>query len=166
MPTLLVVRHGKSKWNEEGVADHDRSLAKRGRIESRRLGEELAQRDLVPDVILSSTAKRARSTAKQILKGSGHDEEPDLLPELYSGGPVEVLMALRGLPDAAQVAMIVGHNPLLEDLVSILTNEVVALPTATVACLDLLLTSWQEVGSETHGRVRFVFRGKDVGDAD
>jgi phosphohistidine phosphatase len=162
MLTLLAVRHGKSKWTEEGVSDHDRSLTKRGKRESRRIGRELARRGLIPDVIVSSTAKRARRTAKLIAKGCDCDREAYLQPGLYGGGLMEHLMTLRNLPDAVQVAMVVGHNPLLEDLTLALTDEPVTLLTATVACVDLPIVSWQEASLEPLGRLRFVFRGKDV----
>jgi phosphohistidine phosphatase len=164
MLTLLVMRHGKSKWSEEGLADHDRSLAKRGRTESRRVGQALALRELVPDIILSSTAKRARTTVKQLLKGGGFEVEVSWHAGLYAGELSSHFGALSGLPDGVQVAMIVGHNPLLEELLELLTGRHVSLPTATVACVELPLAHWSELRHGTKGKLRFVFRGKKAGE--
>ncbi|MBN1401690.1 MAG: histidine phosphatase family protein [Anaerolineae bacterium] len=164
MLTLLIMRHGKSKWNQEGLADHDRSLAKRGRKESRQVGQALALRELVPDIILSSTAKRARTTVKHLLKGSGFETEVSWHAGLYAGELSSHFGALNALPDGVQVALIVGHNPLLEELLELLTGRFVRLPTATLACVELPITSWSQLDHDTSGELRFVLRGKKAGE--
>ena len=63
--TLLVLRHGKSSWSDPDLADHDRPLKKRGRRGARSIGEQLRDAGLAPDLVLSSTARRARSTARR-----------------------------------------------------------------------------------------------------
>ena len=123
MRTVLIMRHGKSKWSEEGVGDHDRSLAKRGKRDARRMGAEMRSRGLVPDVILSSTAKRARSTARRVAKAVGCDRDVLYEQGLYFDGLEPYLGALSNLPEDVCVAMIIGHNPLLEELIVSLTHE-------------------------------------------
>ena len=166
MKLLSILRHAKSSWKDSSLEDHDRPLNKRGTRDAPRMGDLIREQGLVPDVILSSTARRARDTALAVATAAGFPEEVRLTRSLYGASPDTCLDVLRDLPDSIGHAMIVGHNPLLEDLVSMLTDEYVALPTATVACIDLPLVSWQQVGADGCGRVRFVFRGKDVGEDD
>ena len=68
MKTLLILRHAKSSWNDENVLDHDRPLNKRGKRDAPRIGKLLYQSQLSPDLIISSTAKRARKTASKVAK--------------------------------------------------------------------------------------------------
>ncbi len=75
MKTLLVLRHAKSSWKDSGLADHDRPLNKRGKHDAPRMGTLLAKEDLVPDLIISSSAKRAKSTAEAVAMNCGYDGE-------------------------------------------------------------------------------------------
>jgi len=70
MKLVLILRHAKSSWKHPDVNDHDRPLNKRGKRDAPRMGEFLQDKHLVPDFIVSSTAKRARSTAKAVAKAA------------------------------------------------------------------------------------------------
>lgn len=144
MKTLFVLRHGKSSW-EEPVDDHDRPLKKRGKRDSKRLGETLRERGVLPDLIISSTASRARSTAKRVAKAMGYGGDFIETPELYFTSLEEELAVVEAVPDSVESVMIVGHNPLFEDLVSRFAGQFVRMPTAALACLDLETDSWAEI---------------------
>jgi phosphohistidine phosphatase len=164
---LLIVRHGKSRWNEVGVVDHDRKLAKRGKRDARRIGRELAARGLAPDVILTSTAKRARGTARRLAKAWDLQNDIYEEPLLYgdSDGVATHLGVLATLGGEIDTAMLVGHLPMLEDLVTDLTGEYVALPTANVACVVLPIDDWHQLVTERpRGRLSFVLSPKDLTD--
>jgi len=156
--TVLLMRHGKSAWDEEGIEDHDRSLAKRGKREAAHMGQILRARDLLPDVILSSAAKRARSTARRVVKASEYSGEVIYDERLYFQGLEPYLERLSDLPDEAQSALLIGHNPLLEELVLLLSNEAVRLPTAAVACIDLSITSWASLNAGVKGKLRCLLQ--------
>ena len=83
MKTLLLMRHAKSSWDDPDVADHDRPLNKRGKKDAPRMGQWLAEQGLTPEVIVTSTAKRARKTAELVAESCGCQREPIVLPELY-----------------------------------------------------------------------------------
>ena len=73
MKTLLIFRHAKSSWKHPELADHDRSLNKRGKLDAPMMGELLRNEDALPELILSSSANRARTTAELFIEGSGFD---------------------------------------------------------------------------------------------
>jgi phosphohistidine phosphatase len=148
MKTLLILRHAKSSWKNNDLSDHDRPLNLRGQRDAPNVGKRLRNEDLIPDAILSSTAKRARQTAKAVAEESGFEGELQLSRELYGGGPEAYIGAIRSLANLVDSALVVGHNPDLEELVEILSGESVRLPTAALAHLQLDIQDWQDLEEE------------------
>jgi len=144
--TLLIMRHGKSRWDEGDIPDKERGLAKRGKRDARRMGEELRMRRLIPDFIVSSPAKRARGTARRVAQKAGYLGKVVLDERLYMGDLESHLAVLRELPDRAKTVLLVGHNPALEHLVSFFAQRLLPMPTAALACFVLQLDSWAWIG--------------------
>ena len=140
---LLVLRHAKSD-RPPGTRDFDRPLAKRGRRDAPRVGEWLREEGLVPDLVLSSPAARARETVERILPalriGTGAIEWDG---RVYEGRLDGLLAVLADVPATARRVLLVGHNPGLEDLVLHLGGDVPIpddgklLPTAAIARLRM-----------------------------
>jgi phosphohistidine phosphatase len=161
MKTLLILRHAKSSWKEAELADHDRPLSKRGKRDAPRMGKLVRQEELAPDLILSSSAKRAHKTAQAVAEESGYAGEVQIVPELYAAGPEAYLEALHTLDDENSRVMVVGHNPGLEELVETLTGETVTLPTAALAQVALPIQRWQELNDETQGELVKVWTPRE-----
>lgn len=153
MKTLLILRHAKSSWKDAGLPDHERPLNGRGKQDAPRAGEELRRRDLVPQVIVSSTAKRARQTVEALIEASGFEGELTLEAELYGSGAEAYLEAARRLPQGVQCALLAGHNPDVEELVDLLTGESVRMPTAALAQVELDLERWQDLTGDEQGKL-------------
>jgi phosphohistidine phosphatase len=151
MKTLLLLRHGKSRRDRRGVADHERGLKRRGKRDARRIGRLLLERRLVPDRVLSSTAKRARATARRAAKACGYDGELELHAELYLGDPAAYLDVLRWLPDDIERVLVVGHNPGLEELIEHVAGKHEALPTAGLAQVTLPIDLWADLTDTIRG---------------
>jgi phosphohistidine phosphatase len=152
--TLLILRHAKSSWKEPGLADHDRPLNKRGRRDAPRIGELVRARSLVPDLILSSTAVRARTTAEMVAEACGYSHAIELSRELYGAGPEACVQALRDLYYDDDRVLLVGHNPGIGQLATALTGDgdpdaraalEQGYPTGALASLSLD-GSWYELG--------------------
>jgi phosphohistidine phosphatase len=153
MKTLLVLRHAKSSWREAELADHDRPLNKRGKRDAPRMGELLRAEGLLPDLILTSSARRALTTAELVAEASGYDGEIQVSRDLYAAGPEEFIDALCALPDELETVMVVGHNPGLEELVEALTEESSAMPTAALAQVELEIERWVDLDEDVSGRL-------------
>jgi phosphohistidine phosphatase len=117
MKTLLVMRHAKSSWDDSGLADHDRPLNARGKRDAPLMGRWLLQEDLVPEEIITSTAKRALATAEAVAGASDFENEIKVDRFYYHADAEMYTEGVKDLPDEIQLAMIIGHNPGLEDLV-------------------------------------------------
>lgn len=153
MKTLLVLRHAKSSWKEPGMPDHDRPLNKRGKREAPQMGRLLRKEELLPDLIISSTARRARNTAEAVIEESGYAGELVLERELYAAPPEAYLEVLSRLEADHQMVMVVGHNPGMEELVTELTGEDVTLATAALVQIDLPIDHWSDLSDTTQGKL-------------
>lgn len=155
MKTLILLRHAKSDWDDPGLADHDRPLAARGREAAPRMGSWLKAHGPIPDLVLCSTATRARQTLALALEALGAEPETRFDRGLYLAGGAGVLARVRRAPDEAATVMVVGHNPDFEQLARRLatTGDRAALdrlaekyPTAGLAVIALPVERWAEAG--------------------
>jgi phosphohistidine phosphatase len=154
MKTLLILRHAKSSWKKPELPDHERPLSKRGKKEAPKVGQYLKDNDLVPDLILSSNARRASATAQAVAEACGFAGQVDLYQDLYLSEPTIYLDILRCLPDDAKRVLVVGHNPDMEELLTLLTEANEHLTTAALAVVDLPISSWEEMNEATDGRLK------------
>lgn len=162
MKTLLILRHAKSSWKYDELADHDRPLKNRGRRDAPRIGRLLAENDLLPDLIISSTARRTRRTAELVSEHSGYDGEILLERDLYAAEPEAYQDALRRLGGEHACVMVVGHNPGLEDLLEELTGDWERLPTAALAQVELPIDEWTQFDEGIDGRLVGLWRPKEL----
>ncbi len=145
MKTLLLMRHAKSSWNHPGLQDHDRPLNQRGKRDAPRMGRLLRENDLAPDHILCSTARRALETAQAVSEASGYEGEIEPQSDLYGSDAACYLEVLRRLPDTAGRVLVVGHNPIMEELLELLTGATESMPTAALVQVDAPITHWREL---------------------
>ena len=163
MKTLLLLRHAKSSWNDSSLADRDRPLNTRGRHDAPRMGDVLRDESLVPDLIISSDAVRARTTALAVAEAAGYLRDIDIDPRLYLAGPDDLLAVVRARSSAAaRLVMVVAHNPGLEDLIAQLTGQRHDLPTATLVQLALPIDSWDALDSSTRATLVNMWRPEDL----
>ena len=162
MKTLLVLRHAKSSWDDPALGDHERPLNKRGRRDAPRMGELVREYGLIPDVVISSDAVRARRTAEAVAEAARYAGEILLDPRLYLAWPDDILSLLQRVREKAETVMIVGHNPGLEQLVEQLTGERQDLPTATLAQIGLPLDQWRDLKLSTRGRLVGLWRPEEL----
>lgn len=150
MKTLIALRHAKSD-HPPGVADFDRSLNERGVRDASLAGKVLLDRGLVPDVMVSSAARRARMTAAHVASACGFDREILVTGDLYEAGTWDMVTVIQRMPESAATAVIVGHNPGLWSLVNLLTAPVESFPTAAWAQICLPVDCWAELTEMTRG---------------
>lgn len=160
MKRLLILRHAKSSWADASIDDWQRPLNERGLRDAPRAGAWLRERALVPDVIITSDAVRARTTAEAVAKAAGYSREIIIEPSLYHATPNDVLEVLRGVRTDARTVLIVGHNPGLEELVEQLTGEHHDLPTAALVHIAMATDDWSQV-SEGAGSIVEMWRPRD-----
>lgn len=146
MKRLLVLRHAKSSWADTSLDDWQRPLNDRGRRDAPRVGAWLRDRSLVPNLIVTSDAVRARETAAAVATAAGYAGEIVVEASLYHATPADAIVVLKSLSNqTARTVLIVGHNPGLEDLVSRLSGEHHNLVTAALVELAVPIDRWSEL---------------------
>lgn len=159
MKKLFLLRHAKSSWDDAALADIDRPLNERGKLAAPFMGGLMRRLDLIPDLILTSPAKRARGTAK-LVKEAGAFEVMIVTDErIYEASPNNLHQIVSEITDQNNSVVLVGHNPGIEGFVRFLTGKVEPMPTAALAVIDLAVEHWSEVG-EGCGTVVKIHRPK------
>ena len=142
MKRLILLRHGKSDWNAGASSDHGRPLSRRGTGAAMTMGRVLAQLGESPDLILTSSAVRARETALLAADAGGWECETVEVDDLYGASAGEALAVAATAPDDVERLMLVGHEPGWGYLVRALTGAEVSMKTATIAGIDMARARW------------------------
>lgn len=145
MKTLYILRHAKSSWSDPDQDDFDRPLNERGQKDAPKMGKRLSKMGVHPDLICSSPAVRASTTARLVadhLDRSGKIRED---PKLYHAGEETILELVRSFTDKLDAAMVVGHNPGLTEFANELLNGGINnIPTTGIVGVKLKVNSWKE----------------------
>ncbi len=159
MKLLTVIRHAKSSWKQPGMEDFARPLNGRGKRDAVAMGQRLAAAGFQPDVIVSSPAKRARSTAVRIGKEIGIPKAAIVYEEdIYHATSDRLLLIVRKLDDSLDQVALVGHNPGFSELSGLLSREYIGdMPTCSVVRLQLAVSSWQEVARKCGNLLDFDY---------
>jgi phosphohistidine phosphatase len=159
---LFVLRHAKSAWDDPALRDRDRPLAPRGRKAAKRMGKWARKHGVRPQLVVCSSAVRARETLQRLLPALG---EPEVWFEvtLYAASAETLLARVHALPRDVDEAMVVGHNPGVMDLVLLLAapgplrdRAADNIPTGALAVLDLDVATWGDVAPGSASLTRFV----------
>jgi phosphohistidine phosphatase len=151
MKQLYLVRHAKSSWAEGQQADFDRPLNSRGKKDAPEMGEHLrTRRAVILDLVLCSPAKRAKATAKRLLKGLQYPLGQVVWEaRIYSGHTADLLALICSVEDHFKSVMVIGHNPYMTDLVNFLSKEEIGdMPTCGVFGLAFEVDTWSAIKNE------------------
>jgi phosphohistidine phosphatase len=165
MRRLMLLRHAKSDWTAPGARDHDRPLSTRGREAPPKMGAYMARHALVPDLIVASTAARVTETLALLLPA--FKTPPKTVPDarLYEAEADALLGVIKETPHAVHSLLLVGHNPALAELASLLmaAGDVEArarliekFPTTALAVIDFPLDDWGKIHGKSGRLDRFV----------
>lgn len=144
MKKLYIVRHGKSDWKAGIKSDFDRTLNERGMHDAPLMGKHLLSHYDKPDLIVSSPAVRALTTARLVAHEVNYPLENILEePSIYEAPLYNLLEVINGLPNEKDVVYIFGHNPGLSMLTNYLTDEYIDMKTCNVSILSASVDDWQ-----------------------
>ena len=146
MKTVIVFRHAKAEWGAPDEADHDRPLSGRGRSDASRMGRFLSRAGPVPERIISSSAKRARTTLKEAMDAGEWASPVEVTREFYGASPQSVLLRLQAVDEEVDSILLVGHEPTWSELAGALSGGAsIKIQTAAMARIDFPVASWTEL---------------------
>ena len=162
MNRLLLMRHAKSSWKEADIPDHERPLKKRGLKDAEMMGKLLKSKKIVPGLILSSTANRAKKTAEILAKACKIDKEIIFSDDLYMAEPADILKVIKDHAKKEKAIIVIGHNPGLEAFLQIMTGKVESLSTSSIAYLGAKIDKWKDLSSNENVSLKKLWRPKDL----
>lgn len=158
MKKLYLIRHAKSDWSDLSEHDFDRGLNKRGKRSIPLMAKALQEKGVIPDLILSSAAKRAKKTAKGLAKELHYKGEIIFDEALYLTEPEEMMEMIRNLDDRYESLFLVGHNPEMTELSNILITEYIDnIPTLGIVGLTLDIGEWKAFKAHQAKMDFFIF---------
>lgn len=161
MKTLYLLRHAKSSWKDETLADIERPLNGRGRKASQTMGGFLKKQKVIPDLVLSSSAVRARQTTDLVMEAANLSSELRFDERIYEASAQKLLEVVKQIEKSKKNVLLVGHNPGLEEFLELLTGSAETMPTATLSKVILRASTWAAVSSKG-GTLEWIVRPKEL----
>lgn len=150
---LLLMRHAKSDWPAEIESDHDRPLNVRGRKAAVKMGRWIQKQDLLPDIVLCSSARRTQETIERMLPNWSIKSPVFPTAALYLAAASKILSIVRSDGMESNRLLVVGHNPGMAELVAHLCGQSDRFSTAALAIVEFEIDSWTDLlpGSKANG---------------
>ena len=162
MKILLLLRHAKSSWRDEALSDFDRPLNERGKKAAHAIGRYIRKHKMIPDLVLSSPAVRARETTGIITTTAKLTAEIRYDQRVYEADPPRLVQVLSQIENNFCSVLLVGHNPGIEELISLLTGSSQHMPTAALAKIRLEgADDWSEI-SQAKAILELTIKPKEI----
>lgn len=164
MKALYLIRHAKSSWTDDRLSDFERPLNERGKKDAPRMAKRLKEKEIHPDLVITSPAKRAAKTCKEFSKILNYPKSSIRSEEkLYHASPETILETIRAVKDKIDVVFVFGHNPGLTEFAEWLTGEVLTnIPTCGIVGVKLKVASWKKVDPASAKLLFFDFPKRNL----
>lgn len=153
---VYLIRHAKSSWDDEGLDDFERPLGKRGKKDAPFMAQLLKRQNIMPDIIISSPAQRAKRTAETIADGIGYNNIL-FLDDIYEASLQTLKKVLSKLDDGYGTVFLVGHNPSLNELAEYFTGFGENIPTCGIAEIEFACKKWSDIDPKNAKLVSFIY---------
>jgi phosphohistidine phosphatase len=161
MLTLYLLRHAKSSWDDESKQDFERPLNNRGRKACALIGEVIEEKGIDFELVLVSTALRTRQTIELVKERAKLRGEVRYDERIYEATVSQLLEVISQVDNDRKSVLLVGHNPGLEGLLTLLTGENVSVTTANLAKIKIKATKWS-AGLANKGTLDWIIRPKEM----
>ena len=158
MKILTLIRHGKSSWDDSSLSDWERPLKDRGKKDTLLIGYKLAEEKIIPDKIISSSAKRAYDSAKRIAECIKYPESKiAITDDIYLAGIPQLVQLIQNLKDKWNHVFLFGHNPYFTELPNLYgKNKISNLPTTGVYQITFDCDKWEDISLENSKNTYFL----------
>jgi phosphohistidine phosphatase len=160
MKTLLLMTHGESTRENKLQDDWYRALSSRGKMEAFQIGELLVDKNLIPDLILASSAVRAQQTARIVEQSFPHCCDLYCQDNLYLAEMEVYFQEIQKLPDRVKNLMVVGHNPALDRIRQVITETFEPFPPSAAAYVAVSINSWKDFKYDVQGDLLELIRAQ------
>ena len=161
MKKLVLIRHAKSDWSNPFLDDFLRPLNKRGKKNAPLMAKVLKEKNIRPDLIISSPSLRTKQTLEYFIKKLNYDDEVRFEESIYEAPYENLLKVIKDIPNIHKTVFLMGHNPGLCDLINFLLDKHFEnIPTCGIVEIDFNAKSWQDISKENSNLVSFEYPKK------
>lgn len=157
MKKLYIIRHAKSSWKDISLDDYDRPLNKRGKLNSPFMGKKLKEKNITPDVIISSPALRAKTTAEIIAKELNYSKSIIFKDDMYESTPSKLHKILTKLNNKYKTVFLFGHNPEINMLAENYVDFRKNIATCGVVEIEFDCKKWSDISAENAKLISFDY---------
>jgi len=163
MKKLTLIRHGKSSWDDPSLSDWERPLNDRGKKDILLIGYKLAEENIIPDKIISSSAKRAYDTAKRIAECINyHESEIAITDDIYLAAINQLIQIIQNLNDDWKHVFLFGHNPYFTEFANMFGKiNINNLPTTGIYQITFYCDKWEDI-SKDNGKNTYFLTPKEL----
>lgn len=156
---LVIIRHAKSSWADNGTSDFDRPLNDRGRNDAPEMGKRLLEYGLIPDAIYTSEARRTQQTTEALAKAMRFNGAVNVLHKLYHASATVIEDVIATADDRYDTIFIVAHNPGVTDFLSLHAKRPMTdnMPTCAIAAFELTANSWTDLHTAKKELIKYDF---------
>jgi len=160
MKNLYLIRHAKSNWSDGSQSDFERGLNARGKKAILTMAKALKEKKIMPDLILCSSAKRTKLTAKGLAKEIGYSGKIKYIDALYMAEPETIQEHIKDVNDKHDTLFVIGHNPETTELSNMMIDDYIDnVPTLGIVAFDLSIDHWKEF-KLSEGKMQFFIYPK------
>lgn len=160
MKKLFIIRHAKSSWEDLLVKDFDRPLNKRGKKDAPFMGTVLKNKGIIPDIIISSPALRAKTTIETIVKELEVEKKVIYNNNIYEAALSSLINIIIKIEDTNNIAFLVGHNPSLNALADEYINFNENIPTLGIIEIQFKTNTWKNISKDNAKLISFEYPKK------
>ncbi|MFZ5948648.1 MAG: SixA phosphatase family protein [Stygiobacter sp.] len=155
MKKLFLIRHAKSSWDDPTLSDHERPLNERGIRNANFMAKLLKEKNIFPDLIISSTAERARQTANIFSDILSHTKKIKYDSRIYEATTQNLIEVVSEIENINNLVFLFGHNPGLSNFANFISNHpIYNLPTCAIVGLEIPIDNWENI-SRNSGKLIF-----------
>ncbi|MCT7589357.1 SixA phosphatase family protein [Aliarcobacter butzleri] len=161
MKKLVLIRHAKSNWSNPFLDDFLRPLNKRGKKNAPLMAKVLKEKNIRPDLIISSPSLRTKQTLEYFIKELNYKDEVKLEESIYEAPYENLLKVIKDIPNIHKIVFLIGHNPALCDLTNFLVDKSFEnIPTCGIVEIDFNVKNWKDISKENSNLISFEYPKK------
>jgi len=157
MKKIYIIRHAKSSWKDLNLDDFDRPLNRRGRFDAPLMGEKLKSKNIMPDIVMSSSALRTKLTAQTITQKIGYTKDVLFSKDLYESSASVIYDKLSNLDDKYEIVFLFGHNTGINEFVENYVEFYENVPTCGIVEIDFNCSKWNEISEKNAKLISFDY---------
>jgi len=158
--TLYLIRHAKSSWQDILLEDFDRPLNKRGRTDAPFMAKKLRKLGIMPDIIISSPAKRTKETAKFLVEEIGYKKDVVFDKGIYESNISTLNKIIKAIDDKNDSSFLIGHNPTLNIFVENYVEMYDNIPTLGIIVIEFDCDKWEDISTQNGSLKSFMYPKK------